>query len=170
MPIDETLPNIKTKEKIHPGVKGRNKMRGQMSNQETALISAKARHTGQEHKSYLCPKPLTGGMKQIWQRDEQKCQFSCNSFIHNWVITSFEWLVCWWLLVHFGDLKTWSARYLMEGLIIIKSFGDPFSFRVCVRSELCTSSPDIVTLLVIQWGAGEVLYRVMPWLPGAYPA
>jgi hypothetical protein len=39
-----------------------------MSNQETALVGAKAQHTGQEHKSYLCPKPLTGGIKQLTRR------------------------------------------------------------------------------------------------------
>ncbi len=76
------------------------------------------------------------------------------------------------MLVAVGSLW-WSQNMISQisdgGFNKKKSFGDPFSFRVSVRSELCTSSPDILTLLVIQWGPGEVLYRIMPWLPGAYP-
>jgi hypothetical protein len=75
-----------------------------------------------------------------------------------------------------GGSPWWSQNMISQrsdgGFNKKKSFGDPFSFRVCVRSELCTSSPDVVlTLLVIQWAAaGEVLCRVMPWLPEDYPA
>jgi hypothetical protein len=56
---------LKQRKNIHPEGEREEQNEMQMSNQETARISAKARQTGQEHKSYLCPKPLTGGMKQI---------------------------------------------------------------------------------------------------------
>jgi hypothetical protein len=66
MPIDETLPNIKTKEKHPPkGGKGGTKREDRCPTKRQHSSVQKAQHTGQEHKSYLCPKPLTGGIKQI---------------------------------------------------------------------------------------------------------
>ncbi len=36
-------------------------------------------------------------------------------FIHNWVIKAFQWIICWWLLVHSGrvwksHLRWWMVR------------------------------------------------------------
>jgi hypothetical protein len=33
-------------------------------------------------------------------------------FIHNWVITGIQWLVCWWVLVHCGP-KTLASYWLL---------------------------------------------------------